>query len=453
MTATSADNTNTIYQRPVELLQQLIRFDTTNPPGDEAACVTYINSLLTGAGIETTILARDPARPNLIARLPGRGDAPPLLLHGHVDVVTTVNQNWQHPPFEGKLVDGYVWGRGALDMKGGVAMLVAATLRAHAEGVSLPGDVLLVVLSDEEAGSDYGAKFLAEEHAGLFEGVRYAIGEGGGVVRYIEGRKFYPIMVAEKQVCWLRATVRGPGGHGARPMRGGAMARLGRILTALDTHRLPVHIIPVVQQMIETMSQVLPAESGAPLQGLLDPERTDSTLDGMGATGVLLDPMLHNTVNATIVEGGLKINVIPSEITLQMDGRLLPGYTSDDMLTELRGVIGDDVELEVLRYDAGGGTPDMGLYDTMASVLRDADPEGMSVPMLLPAVTDGRFWAELGIQPYGFLPMNLPDDFDPAPLIHAADERTTAEAIEFGARAVYELLQRFGGEQQARSIR
>ncbi|MGZ3639915.1 MAG: M20 family metallopeptidase, partial [Ktedonobacterales bacterium] len=153
----------TIYQRPGELLKQLVRFDTTNPPGNEAACIGYISDLLRAAGIESTLLALDPARPNLIARLRGRGDAPPLLLYGHVDVVTTEHQDWTYPPFAAVEADGFIWGRGTLDMKGGVAMMVAAFLRAHAEGLSLPGDVILAVVSDEEASGAMGARYLVEQ--------------------------------------------------------------------------------------------------------------------------------------------------------------------------------------------------------------------------------------------------------------------------------------------------
>src|SRR5918999_2643657 len=152
-----------------ELLQNLIRFDTTNPPGNERECISYLNALLAEAGCETTILASDSQRPNLISRLKGEGKAPPLLLYGHVDVVTTSTQKWQHPPFEGKLVDGYLWGRGALDMKGGIVMMLDAFLRAKVEGVSLPGDVVLALVSDEEAGGDFVGRFLGEKQARFFK--------------------------------------------------------------------------------------------------------------------------------------------------------------------------------------------------------------------------------------------------------------------------------------------
>jgi len=432
------------YERPDELLQRLIRFNTTSPPGNERECVEWIDGVLRDGGYETKILAKDPERPNLLARLKGRNEAPSLLLQGHVDVVPVEGQNWQHPPFEGNNMDGWVWGRGALDMKGGIAMMLAAFLRAKAEGLTPPGDVLLLILSDEEAGGDYGAKFLVEEHAGLFDGVRYALGEFGGFPLYVGRRSFYPIQVAEKQRCFLRAVVRGPGGHGALPMRGGAMAKLARLLKRLDRRRLPVHVTPVARRFLETMSHASPFPTGTILRGLLDPRLTDRTLDLLRSKGRVFDPMLHNTVNATIVRGGEKINVIPSEVMVEMDGRLLPGYTPADMLAELRRLVGGDVEFEVISHDPGPSEPDMGLFDTLAGILREADPEGIPVPLLIPAFTDVRFFSRLGIQTYGFLPMKLPVGFNFNETIHAADERIPAEALSFGADAIYKALQRFG---------
>src|SRR5258708_17307043 len=301
--SSAQSNDATILQRPAELLQNLIRFNTTNPPGNESACIGYINKLLTEAGIQTTILAADPQRPNLIARLQGQGNAPPLLLQGHIDVVTTEKQDWQHPPFEAKEIDGYIWGRGTLDLKGRVAMIIGAFLQAKAEGVSAPGDVILTVLSDEEVGGEYGAKYLVEKHAEIFKGVRYALGEFGGFTSHIAGKVFSPIQVLEKQVCWLKAVIRGPGGHGSLPMRDGTAEKLGRLLTQLNNHRLPVHITPIPQQMIKAMADVLPAPTGPLLQQLLDPEKTDYILDRLGAQSQLFDPILHNTVNVTIING------------------------------------------------------------------------------------------------------------------------------------------------------
>jgi acetylornithine deacetylase/succinyl-diaminopimelate desuccinylase-like protein len=426
----------------VDLLQELIRFDTTNPPGNEAACIEFVRAQLEDVGCETQLFAKDPARPNLVSRISG-GAAPPLLLQGHVDVVTTAGQSWTLPPFEGRLEDGYVWGRGALDMKAGVAMLVHAFLRAKRERVELPGDLVLVVLSDEEHGGDFGARFLVEEHADLFAGMRYALGEFGGFTLHAGGKRFYPIQVAEKQICWLKATVRGPGGHGAMINRGGTVARLGRLLSDLDRKRMPVHVTPVVRESIEAIAGALPRPQAAVMRSLLKPRFTDGALRLLGAQGAMFEPMLRNTVNATIIRGGAKINVVPSEIELELDGRALPGFTPDQLIAEVQALVGDDVEIELVRHDRGPAAPDLGLFETLAQVIRELDPEGVPIPLLQIGVTDGRFFSQAGVQTYGFLPMRLPKDFQFAKLIHAADERIPVDALEFGAEAVWRAVQRF----------
>jgi len=440
----------------VELLRDLIRFDTTNPPGDERQCVAYLNQRLTQAGCQTQVLARAQAdhRPNLVARLPGRGQAPPLLMYGHLDVVTTAGQQWQHPPFEAKLLDGYVWGRGALDMKGGVAMMLSAFLRAKAapptEGP--PGDVILALVGDEEAGGLYGAGFLAEQHPHLFQGVRYAIGEFGGFSTTLAGRRFYPIMVSEKQTCRLQVTVRGPGGHGSLIGRGGAMAALAKVLHRLDRRPLPVHVTPPARLMLQALASHLPFHQGAVLRQLLNPAMARVVLPRLGSLGRTLEPLLRHTVNATMVRGGEQVNVLPSEITLTLDGRLLPGYGPDDLMGELRGILGDAAELTLLRYVPGPSQLDMGLFNTLAAILRQADPQGIPVPMLLPAATDARYFARLGIQTYGFLPMRLEPGFDFLRTIHGPDERIPVDALAFGAQAIYQLLGSFGpGEPIAKT--
>jgi acetylornithine deacetylase/succinyl-diaminopimelate desuccinylase-like protein len=436
-----------IYDRPIDILRTLIRFNTTNPPGNEEACIGYVRELLEGAGIPTTLLAKTPSRPNLIARLPGRGEAPPFLWQGHVDVVTTVKQNWSRDPFGAELVDGVLWGRGTLDMKGGVAMMLAAILRAKAEGFQPAGDIILAVMADEEAASDYGARFLVEEHPAQFEGVRYAIGEGGGSSQTIMDQRFYPIMVAEKQVCWMQATLRGDGGHGSMAFRDGAMAKLGRLLTSLNANRLPVHITPVTQQMISAIAEALPAPTDATLARLLDATQTNATLDELDAQGIRaargLDALLHNTVNATVIRASNKTNVIPSEIEVELDGRVLPGYTAADIQAEIRAIVGDDLELSIIRHDPVDVTPDMTLFLLLAELIREADPSGMPIPSMVGGFTDGRMFARLGIQNYGFLPQNLPADFSGAGLVHGANERVPVETIEFGARVLYRLLERY----------
>lgn len=439
----STKQSNSEYQ-PVEILQKLIRFNTTNPPGNEAECIRYADALLKEAGFETLLVGKEPERLNLITRLKGDGSGAPLLLYGHVDVVTADNQKWTHPPFEGLIDDGCVWGRGALDMKGGVAMMLTAMLRAKAQGITPAGDVVLALVCDEEVGGENGVSFLVQNYAEHFQGIHHALGEFGGFPMYIGGKKFYAIQVAEKEVCWLKVTLRGRGGHGSMVMRGGVMAKLGTFLTALDTHRLPVHITPVVQQMLETIIAQTPPPTNLILSQLLDPQKTDATLDLMGPQGAMFDPVLHNTVNATIVQGGQKVNVIPNEITVALDGRLLPGYKPEHMIAELKGVVGDDVTVEVVQSTPGPAEPDMSLFELLGQVLKDADPEAIPLPFIVSGSTDARHFMRLNIQSYGFIPMNLPEQFNVMQLIHAADERVPVEAIEFGAQAISRVIQLYG---------
>jgi len=431
-----------LHQRPAELLAQLLRFDTTNPPGGERECISWAQGLLEQLGAQVRILAKESERPNLLARLSGRGERPPLLLQGHVDVVAARGE-WNHPPFAGELADGYVWGRGALDMKGGVAMMLAAFMRVAAAGAQPPGDVILCLLSDEEAGSDLGANYLVTEHPELFTDVRYALGEFGGFTMAVAGRRFYPIMVAEKQVCWTLARIRGPAGHGSLAVRGGASGKLGQLLRRLDRRRLPVHITPVVRSMVDAIAAELPAAMALPLRGLLQPALSDRLLDLLGERGSFFDPLLHNTANANIISAGEKINVVPGEASVQLDCRLLPGFGPEQLFAELRALSGLELELEVIRHDPITAVPDLGLFDTLAGVLREHDASARPVPMLLPAATDGRFFARLGIQTYGFLPMPMPSELHFMRLIHAENERVPVDALEFGTSAIARVLERF----------
>jgi acetylornithine deacetylase/succinyl-diaminopimelate desuccinylase-like protein len=430
-----------------ELTQALIRIDTTNPPGNEAACVHYLERLLRDAGLETVLAGAEPERPNLLARLPGKGQAPPLLLQGHVDVVTTAGQKWTYPPFAGELADEHVWGRGAIDMKGGVAMMALATLRFLTEGRRPPGDVVIAVLADEEAGGFQGAGWLVANRTDLFRGIRHALGEGGGFAWYVGGRRFYPLMVAEKRVCMTRATFRGPGGHGSRPLRSGAMAKLGRALVALDSHRMPVHIGTAARLMLEGLRDGLATgELREQMASILDPTQTDAALDLLGDLGWQLDPLLHNNVNATMVRGGLKFNVIPTEIELDLDCRLLPGETSEGWLAELRAVLGDDCELAVIGE--ANPMPDFELdafFETLCGVLREADPTCTPIPHLMTGSTDARNFARLGIRTYGFLPHNFREGVLYERAMHDADERVPVNALEFGTAAIHQAIERYRG--------
>jgi acetylornithine deacetylase/succinyl-diaminopimelate desuccinylase-like protein len=331
-------------------------------------------------------------------------------------------------------------------MKGGVAMLISALLQIAADDEPPPGDVVLALTSDEECGSELGAKFLVDEHAELFTGVRYAFSEIGGFTEWVGNRRLYPIQVAEKQRCLVRATIRGTGGHPSTIVRGTAAAKLGRLLRALDKKRLPVHVTPHVRQMVAAMSEALPPHKRIALRALLSRRLTNRLLDLLGKDAAPLDALLHNTATPTVVHGGDSTNVIPTEITVDLDGRVLPGQTPADLVRELEGFASDLAEFEVVREEpAARAQPDLTLYPMLAETLRRADPGGVPIPALIPGYTDARHFARLGIQTYGFLPMRLPKDITVG-LIHGTDERVPAKAIHFGVDCLATAIRRYGSE-------
>ena len=432
------------YKTPAMLLQKLIRFNTTNPPGNEAECVLFIKSLLDAAGIDTLLLENTPGRPNLIARINGEGYSSPLLLYGHVDVVTVENQKWMHPPFEGVIEDGNVWGRGALDMKGAIAMMVASLIGLKMENITPRGDIILAVLSDEETFGRHGAGFIVEKHSALLKGVKYAIGEFGAFTMHVGGKKFYPIMIAEKQICTIKATFTGSGGHGSMKVNDSAMEKAGRFMTTIQQKKLPVHITQPAKQMIGSMACHLPFPQKIILSGLLNRSLADIVIKMLGHSGNTFYPLLRNTVNATIIKGGSKFNVVPSEVEIYLDGRLLPGYYPENVLMELKDITGNDAAFEVVEYSHGPDNIDMGLFNKLEEIIKEQEPEGIPIPLMIPGVTDARYFSRLGIQTYGFTPMILPKGLHFNEIIHGANERIPVEAVEFGTRAISSLLKKFG---------
>ncbi|MBT4514420.1 MAG: M20/M25/M40 family metallo-hydrolase, partial [Chloroflexi bacterium] len=402
-------------------------------------------------GIDTKTLARDTERPNLLARIPG-GSAPPLLLYGHVDVVPVESQQWDRPPFSGEIADGFIWGRGAIDMKGGLAMMASAMIRMKETGEAPPGDLIFAAVSDEELGGNFGARFLVEEHPEEFAGVRHAIGEVGGFATDVSGLRVYPLMIAEKQSVLVTLTFRGLSGHGSLATRSGAMAHMAEAVRLIESKRLPVHITPAVRESLSALARALPFPKSLFIKLLLRPRLTDWALGRIGERGAMFDAMLHNTVAPTVVTGGSVPNVTPGEVSLQLDGRILPGYTPDDLVKELKSVLGElgegpnAPEIDLQYYDPGPAAPDLAYFRTLASIIEDADPGSVVVPTMIPGTTDARFFSLLGIQTYGFLPMNLPREIDFASMFHAGNERIPVDALKFGTDAILEAVRRYPGK-------
>jgi len=258
------------------------------------------------------------------------------------------------------------------------------------------------------------------------------------------GKTFFLIMVAEKQVCWLELVLRGPGGHGSMIHRDGTMATLGELLLTLNKKRLPVHITEAARQVIGSLADGLDFPISWLFRKLLNPRLTDHMLNLLGETGNSLDPLLHNTVNATVVSGGSKVNVIPSEVRLNLDGRLLPGYKPEDLIQEVQSLISGDPEINLVHYNPGSAEPDMALFPILGEVLDEMAPGVHPMPLFIPGVTDAAYFSRFGIQTYGFLPMILPEDFEFLKTVHAANERIPVEAMDFGTTAIFKVLKRFG---------
>ena len=325
-------------------------------------------------------------------------------------------------------------------------MLILALLRAAASVDPLAGDVILALTSDEQRGSELGAKVLVEDHADLFAGVRHAISEFGGSIQWIRGRPFCPIQVAEKRTCALRATIREPIGQPAIVGHTTALANLGRLLTVLGQRRLPVHITPVVREMLLTIARGLPRHERLAFRALLMPLVTDRLLPVLGQDGRSLDPLFRNEATPTFIRGPETSDAMQTEAAVEIAGSLVPEHTPADLIRELEALAPGVATYEIMEEGpTGPATVDMTLFPMLSSIIRQRELVAVPYPLLLSGHTDARYFARLGIQTYGFLPLQLPKGF-PRGLIHASDERVPADGVRFGAECVYEAILRYPAE-------
>jgi len=431
----------------LEHLRALLRINTTNPPGGESVAAAYLADSLRADGIEPILIEKQKGRGNVIARLKGTGEAAPLLFGGHLDVVEADAACWTHPPFSADCVGGFVWGRGAVDMKNMVAQSMTVLKLLKRTGVRLRRDVIFAGVADEEAGSDLGARFLVEEHPDLVR-AEYALGEVGGFSMHMSGRTFFPIQVAEKGLCWVRLRARGTPGHGSMPREDNANVRLARAIAKLGRKRLPQHTTPHVVEFVRRVGAELPLAPRVLLRRLLDPRTASAALRILPDRSVARSfaAVLSNTASPTILRGGSKVKVIPGEATCDLDGRLLPGQTESSFVAELRQVVGRDLEIEVLRSTRAIATsPATPLYDVICRVLERHAPGAHAVPYLMPGFTDAQYWSRLGTRCYGFSPLR----FDPksnlrfADLFHGDDERIPVEGFKWGLGVLYDVVRDF----------
>jgi acetylornithine deacetylase/succinyl-diaminopimelate desuccinylase-like protein len=449
MTATTDDESLApLGDEAVRHLQALLRIDTTNPPGNERAAVDYLARVLREAGLEPTVLDSAPGRGNLVVRLRGDGTLAPLLLAGHVDVVPADPAEWSHPPFGGEIHDGWIFGRGAVDMKGFVAQALVALLALKRAGKRLRRDVIFAAVADEEYGCELGSQFLVERHPELVR-AEYALGEVGGFSQYVNNRTIYPIMTAEKGLCWVRARVRGPSGHGSIPREDSAVALLAEALGRLRRTRLPMHVTAPAERFVKALAAVQPLPARAVLPLLLVPH-----VSGLVLSKVLPDKglartfgaLLSNTAAPTVLRAGDRTNVIPGEATAEIDGRLLPGQSARDLINEVSDVLGPAVELSVIKaHEAAEFPVETPLFRLLEGAVRRHDPGATPVPSMIPGFTDASQWRRLGTVCYGFSPLRFPpaSGVSFTELFHGRDERAPVEGYRWGMGVLFDVVREF----------
>ena len=423
----------------VDLCRDLIRIDTTNT-GDndtsagERAAAEYVAGKLDEVGIAARIYESAPGRASLVARIagtePGRSA---LLVHGHLDVVPADPTEWSVHPFSGEVRDGYVWGRGAVDMKDFDAMALAVVRDWARTGTRPRRDIVLAFTADEEAGSDYGARFLASEHPAEFEGCTEAIGEVGGFSYSVsDDLRLYLIETAEKGIDWLRLHARGRPGHGSMVHDDNAVTALAEAVARVGRHRFPVVVTPTVHRFLAEVSELLGIE--------LDPDDPEAAIAKIGPIAAIIGATIRNTANPTRLAAGYKDNVIPGRASATIDCRTLPGQ-AELFLEQLREVVGPDIEIEhVMRQPALETSFDGDLVGAMAAALRAEDAAARPVPYMLSGGTDAKAWQALGIRCFGFAPLRLPPDLNFAALFHGIDERVPVESLRFGIRVLDRFL-------------
>ncbi|WP_028654894.1 M20/M25/M40 family metallo-hydrolase [Nocardioides sp. J54] len=423
----------------VDLCRELIRIDTSNYGSDEGPgerkAAEYVAGLLDEVGIAAEVVETAPGRANVLARWGGTGaggrqDA--LLMHGHLDVVPAAAEDWQVHPFSGEVHDGYVWGRGAVDMKDFDAMLLAVVRERQRTGRVPERPVVLCFTADEEAGGHLGAERLVTDHRDWFDGCTEAVGEVGGFSTTVRGRRLYLIEAAERGMAWMRLTARGRAGHGSMINRNNAVTRLAAAVARIGAHEWPVRLTPTMQTLLASVAELAGTEA--------TPENAPALMEEFGEAARMLGAVLRHSTNPTMLDAGYKVNVIPTEATAHVDGRFLPGF-EDEFFATLAELVGEGIDIDYVSNQPPWEMPyDGALVDAMSRSLLAEDPDALVAPYLMSAGTDAKHFTRLGMRTYGFAPLRLPEDLDFTALFHGVDERVPVDALEFGTRVMDRFL-------------
>jgi acetylornithine deacetylase/succinyl-diaminopimelate desuccinylase-like protein len=422
----------------VQLASDLIAIDTTNPAdpavvGRERIAAEYVATKLSDAGYEPSYVETDaPGRGNVIVRLTGADPARgALLVHGHLDVVAADPHDWTVHPFSGEVADGYLWGRGAVDMKGMVAMMLAVARRLRRDRILPPRDIIFAFLADEEAGGFHGAGWLVDHRPDLFDGASEAIGEVGGFSVTVNDRRAYLVQTAEKGALWLRLAAHGTAGHASMLHADNAVAALAAAVARLQQHRFPTVLTDPVRTLLTGLAEL----AGVPF----DEQDPEASLARLGPLARLVGASLRDTANLTMFHAGYAPNVVPSLAQATVDGRMLPGREKP-YLEEIAEILGPQVERDWDSLPSVQTPFTGGLVGAMVAAIAAEDPDARVLPYLLPASTDAKSFYRLGIRHFGFAPLRLPVELDFTALFHGVDERVPTDALEFGVRVLDRLL-------------
>ena len=422
----------------ITLCQEMIRIPSVNHgegKGDEKAMAEYVASKLAEVGIKSELIETAPNRVNVVAKVEGADQSRPgLVLHGHIDVVPVNAADWSVDPFSGVIKDGFIWGRGAVDMKDMDAMILATVRMWQRIGYKPPRNILLAFFADEEADSNYGSRWLVKHRPEIFDGYSEAVSEVGGFSVTITGEhRLYLIEAAQKGIQWMKLTAKGTAGHGSFINQDNAVTKVADAVARIGKYEWP---------QLETKTSNIFFRKIAELTGdKYDPKNVKPLLHHLGDAVKMLGATISNTANPTMLEAGYKVNVIPQSASAMVDGRFLPGH-ENQLQETVRKLAGDDIEIEILTRDIALEVEFAGpLVKAMCDAISGEDSAGIPVPYLMSGGTDNKALHDLGIVGYGFSPLKLPKDLDFFALFHGVDERVPIEGLKFGVRVLYEFLE------------
>jgi acetylornithine deacetylase/succinyl-diaminopimelate desuccinylase-like protein len=436
-----------VNQESLTHFKNLLKINTSNPPGRELGAILYLKDILEREGLKVHIQETAPERGNLVVRVKGNGEKKPLLIQSHVDVVNAEPQYWKHDPFSATEDDGCIYGRGAIDMKNFTAMCLTAVLRAHREKWPLKRDLIMAAVSDEETGAKFGMEALVEKVPELIR-AEYALGEVGGYTLYVGGRPVYPIQVGEKGVLWLEVTLSGDPGHGSMPRPQNVHWKLARFLDALYKTPFPYHptesfksFIRGLQKSANPLSKLLLASQLTAVAPFI--QKKQMNLKGDQTSAGLL-AMMTNTVNPTGITSGRQHNVVPSTVTLKLDCRVIPGLQPDQVISEIEDVTGEKLDYKIVQYQPGHQSPmKTELFDLICRKTEAAHPGSTAVPWLTIGFTDAAQLQKLNTICYGFTPVRLPPGMEFSKLYHGHNERVPVDGFLWGVDLFCDVVREF----------